>query len=710
MRQVTQRPRDGRIETIEVPEPSARPEWVVVDNRYSLISAGTERTKLDFGRKTLLGKARARPDLARKVVDRARVEGVRSALALSRDRLDRLAPLGYSSAGIVRTVGAGVESLAPGDAVACAGAGWANHAEVVAIPKNLVARVPKGVSLDDAAYATVGAIALHAVRQSDARVGESVGVVGLGLVGQIAVRILKAAGCIPFGVDVDSEAVALARSGGVVAHERQDPALEQAALHLSHDLGLDAVIVCAAVDSADPIELSATLARDRGRVILVGDVPLTADRRVFYEKELELRLSRSYGPGRYDRDYEEHGRDLPAGYVRWTEQRNLQAFIDLIASGAICPSELTTHRLPVERAEEAFALLEHPVEGERPFGVLLEYPETLPRRPVFAPARRSGPTGARVGLIGAGSFARSTLVPALKEAGAELAVVHSAGGLSAADLAEKMGFENVADSIEAVIADDTLNAVVVATRHADHAALAVAILESGKAAFIEKPLALTATQLDEVEAALAAGGSLMVGFNRRFAPLTERLGAALEGMTDVALTYRINAGPLAADHWLGDPEEGGGRILGEACHFVDLLSHLARAPVASVYAACVPQAGREVALSDTVATTLRFQNSLVGSLVYSGGGDPKLPKERIEALGGGLSAVLDDFRRLELYRGTRTVHKGAQDKGHRAQLRRFVAAMQGHAEFPDAGTYLASTRATLAVVESLRTGLPVAAS
>jgi predicted dehydrogenase len=711
VRQVAQRPRDGGVLVVDAPTPVLRPGWVLVANRFSLISAGTERAKLDMGGKNLVQKARARPDLVRKVVDKARVEGVRAAADTVREKLGALAPLGYSSAGIVVRVGQGVEGFVPGDEVACAGAGYANHAELVACPRNLVAKVPPGVGLDAACYATVGAIALHGVRQSEAVVGERVGVIGLGLVGQLALRILQAAGCEAVGIDPDPNAVERARSAGVLAFTRDAPGLEGAVLEATDGLGLDSVLVCAASRSSDPVELACHLARDRGRIVVVGDVPVEANRALMYEKELELRLSRSYGPGRYDRNYEERGRDLPPGYVRWTEQRNLQSFLGLIASGKLDPSSLTTHRFPVEDAREAYAALAGGAD-ERPFGILLEYPGVelsaeLPPAQI-APRRRDRPEQVRVGLIGAGSFARGTLLPALRAGGAELAAVTTGGGLSAADVGTRFGFERAAGSAEEILADETIDAVVVATRHAEHAALAAAALRTGKAVFCEKPLALHADELEDVEDAVHEGSVLMVGFNRRFAPLTERLLGELGAAGGRAFSARVNAGPLPADHWLHDAEEGGGRLLGEGCHFVDLLCHLAGAPAVSVHAVATPVHERALETSDDVCATLRFANGSVATLLYSGSGDPRLPKERLEAFAGGLAAVVDDFRRLELYRGgRRTVVKGAQDKGHRAQIARFLEAVAGRAEAPPAESYLHSTRATLALAESLRTGLPV---
>ena len=710
---MAQTPRDGRIQVVEVPPPTLRAGWVLVHNRCSLISAGTERSKVELGEKSLIQKARSRPDLVRKVVDRARVEGVRSAATTARDRLDALAPLGYSSAGVVVRVGAGVEAVAPGARVACAGGGWANHAELVAVPRNLIAEIPPNVPFEAAAYATVGAIALHGVRQAGIGVGERVGVIGLGLVGQLAARLLGASGCDVVGVDLDQAAVELAERGGARALGRDDPALEAVVAEATDGLGLDAVLVCAATRSTDPLALAAALARDRGRLVVVGDVPIEVERAVLYEKELDLRLSRSYGPGRYDRDYEERGRDLPAGYVRWTEQRNLQAFLDLVGGGRLDPTELTTTRRPFEQAPEAYAALSAGAGEQRSFGIVLEYPEARPAeldQATIAPVarRRSREGAARIGVIGAGNFARATLLPALTAAGAELASVATSSGLTAADVAARFGFDRAVGSAREILEDDSIDGVVIATRHSTHAELTAAALGAGKAVFVEKPLALSAAQLDEVEAALDGEGVLMVGFNRRFAPLVERMQVELAGVARKVLLARVNAGPLAADHWLHDPLDGGGRLIGEGCHFVDLLSHLAGAPAVGVHAFAAAQPDRPLESSDELVGTLRFGDGSVGTLVYAGTGDTRMPKERLEAFGGGASIALEDFRRLEVFRaGKRTAVKGRQDKGHGAQIRRFVEAARGHAEAPPAASYLASSRATLALAESLRTGAPV---
>jgi predicted dehydrogenase/threonine dehydrogenase-like Zn-dependent dehydrogenase len=706
MKQVAQTPRDGRISIVEAPSPALRPGWLLVANRYSLISAGTERTKVVTGQKSLVQKARARPDLVKKAIDRARVDGVSAAVGVARDRLAALGPMGYSSAGVVLEVGSGVEGVATGDSVACGGGGWANHAEVVAVPRLLTVPVPEGVALADAAYATVGAIALHGVRQCNAGIGEWVGVIGLGLVGQLAVRILSAAGCHVVGIDLEATAVELARGAEAIAFARGDAGLESSVRSATGGLGLDAVVLCASSDSPDPLELAVRLARDRGRVVVVGETRIDVDRAPMYEKELELRMSRSYGPGRYDRDYEERGRDLPAGYVRWTEQRNMQAFLDLVASGRLTPRELTTHRFTVDDAADAYRLLTERGD-ERPFGVLLEYtadPEALRAQPTWPAAKRAVRPNPGVALIGAGAFARATLIPALKDSGASLVAVASSGGLTAADVATRFGFEHATGSIEEILEDSAIAAVIVATRHRSHAPLAAAALRAGKAVFVEKPLALTAEQLAEVEAALTPESILMVGFNRRFAPLVERLQTELVAGGDLVLSMRVNAGPLPDDHWLHDPEDGGGRLLGEGCHFVDVLATLAASPAISAHAVAVPQPGRPIECSDSFTAHLRFEGA-VASLVYTGGGDLHLPKERLEAFGGGVAAELDDFRALTVHQGGKhKTWKSARNKGHRAEIARFIAAVRGDAAPPPTDSYLDSTRLTLALVESLRSG------
>ena len=448
--------------------------------------------------------------------------------------------------------------------------------------------------------------------------------------------------------------------------------------------------------------------------MVVGDVPVAVARALLYEKELTLRVSRSYGPGRYDREYEERGKDLPVGYVRWTEQRNIKSFVDLIAGGRMDPSPLTTHRFRLDSAADAYALLTDPGVEPRPFGILLEYDvdpddisSTVGKSPSVIGTRRRVHGSARVGLIGAGGFGRGVLLPALKAEGAELVTVATGRGVSAIDVAKRFEFERAASSPEEVIDSVDVDAVVIATRHGDHAALAAAALEAGKAVFVEKPLALNLEEMVLVEAA-ARDRTLMVGFNRRFAPLTQRMRAEIDGVDDKVLIARVNAGYLPPEHWLHDPDDGGGRLLGEGCHFVDLLTHLTGSRIVSVYAAAVPQPQRPLECSDNLVATLQFEDGSVASLVYSGAGAGRLPKERLEAFGGGSALVLDDFSRLEIHRGGKPeVVKGRQDKGHRAEVAHFLHVVAGIEEAPPLESYLDSTRATFALAESLRSGGPV---
>jgi predicted dehydrogenase/threonine dehydrogenase-like Zn-dependent dehydrogenase len=650
--------------------------------------------------------------LVKKAIERARNEGVAAAVAAARSRLQpsgagRLLPLGYSSAGTVVELDA-VPGLAVGDRVACGGVGWANHAELVAVPKHLVARLPDDVSSEAGAYATVGAIALHAVRQGNCNVGERVGVVGLGLVGQLAVRLLSAGGCAPFGIDLLPEAVELARSAGGDGAVRSDPDLGNRVQEFTRGLGLDALLICASGGSPDLLELAATLARDRGRIVVVGDVAVNAPRALLYNKELEIVLARSYGPGRYDVDYEERGVDLPAGYVRWTEQRNLQAFVDLVGAGKLDPAQLTTHRFPLEAAADAYSVLVNGDDGRRPVGIVLEYP-SAPRETYATPAPARAVTGTpRVGVVGSGSFAQAVLIPALAAEGAALVAAATEGGLTAADAARRFGFGRAVTPDELAAAPD-VDAIVVATRHDSHARLTVDALRAGKAVYVEKPPALTADELAAVASAARDANGLMVGFNRRCAPLVERLLEELPETADTTIVIRVNAGALPDTHWLHDLEAGGGRLIGEGCHFVDLATQLGRSPAARVHAFAVPQPTRTVRASDSIVATLQLRNGAVASIVYTGGGNAKLPKERVEVFAGGLAAVIDDFSRLEVHAPGRRSHdvRTKQDKGHRASVARFLAAVRSGAAFPPLEGYVNTMHATFGLAESLETGLPV---
>jgi predicted dehydrogenase/threonine dehydrogenase-like Zn-dependent dehydrogenase len=712
VRQVVQNLRAGGVDVVDVPPPQLRAGGALVLTRASLISAGTERSKLELAEKSLVGKARARPDMARQVIARARQEGIVDTYRTVMDRLEAPAPLGYSAAGVVLEAADDCPGLAAGDLVACGGGGYANHAELNFVPRNLLARVPDGVRADQAAFATLGSIALHGVRQADVRLGDRVVVIGLGLVGLMAVQLARAAGAGVLAIDVDPDACALATAVGADAVARRSDAVEALAAAFTAGAGADAVLVCASTASNDPVELAGRLCRDRGRVVIVGAVGMQVPRDTYYGKELELRLSRSYGPGRYDPSYEEGGNDYPIGYVRWTEQRNMAEFLRLVASGAVDVDALVSHRFPLEEAPAAYRTISGDGDG-RPVGVLLEYdaePEQAAARrvPLAAPApRRQGAVG--LGAIGAGSFATRILLPAFAAAGAELVGIASTGGVSARTAALRFGFAYATADVEALLHDADVDAVAIATRHDSHASLAAAALSAGKSVFCEKPLATTWEELDRVaEAYEASGAALAVGFNRRHAPHTKALIAALPAGLPRAISCRVNAGPVPAEHWTRDGRYGG-RIVGELCHFLDLAAAIAEQPPVRVHASALPEADAR-APADSLVVQVEFACGSVASLLYLGNGDTSVPKERIEVFCGGTVATIDDFRRLDVVRdGRRKVERTRRrEKGHREEVGVFLAAVAeaGRREAL-ARPALWSSALTLQVLESLRTGGPV---
>lgn len=705
MRQLLQDVNSGAISVQEVPAPGRGVADLLVATRASLISAGTERAVMELGNKSLAGKARARPDLVRKVLETAREEGVRSTADKVLGRLREPNALGYSSAGVV--LAAPEDSPAgPGDLVACAGAGIAGHAEIVSVPRTLVARVPDGVPAEDAAYGTVSSIALHGVRLTGLTLGDVAVVIGLGLVGQLTVDLVQAAGGVALGLDLDPARVELARAAGAWATTDADDLVREAERRTA-GRGADAALVTAAAKSAAPLATAIAAARERAVVSVVGDVPIESPRAPLFAKELSLVVSRSYGPGRYDPVHEELGQDYPAGYVRWTEGRNLEEVLRLMGTGALRPARLTTHRFALEQGPEAYQLLE---SGSEPsLGIVLTYPDApdAGRRSVaVAPARRrpSLPRpGGRPGLgvIGAGTFARTVLLPKLT-GDVDLRAVVTARGASAKATAERFGAPVAGTDPAVVIDDPAIAGVLIATRHDTHAELTERALRAGKHVFVEKPLGLTESELDAVEAALAAdgAGTLTVGFNRRWAPLAVRLRDALGGRGPLLVNLRVNAGRIPRNHWTHDPLVGGGRVIGEACHFVDLAAYLCGGPPASVSAVALE--GSSEPREDSFAATLTFPGGSVATLTYSALGDPSLPKERVEVLGEAGAGVLDDFRTLALHRdGAAETHGSRRDKGHAAELAAWLHTLRTGEPARDGGELIAISRATLDVHRAL---------
>ncbi len=716
MKQLLQNISNGETVIVDVPTPQVQAGMALVRTQASLVSAGTERMLVEFGGKSLVGKALSRPDLVRQVVDKARREGMLSTVEAALNRLEQPMPLGYSSSGIIEMLGEGVQGFKVGDRVACAGGGYAVHAEYALVPHNLLALLPDQVDYESAAFTTLGAIALHGFRLSKAQLGETVGVIGLGLLGQLAVLMARAGGCQVFGVDLDDSRVKLANALGATAVLRLQAV--QAAQAFTHGLGFDHILICADTPSDDPVELAGELARDRGHVVAIGAVGLTLPRKIYYTKELSFINSRSYGPGRYDPAYEETGQDYPIGYVRWTEGRNLEAFVKLVAEGRVDVKPLISHRFPIETAPAAYELISG--KTSQPFlGVLLTYPaaassqglrqvSSLPPKKSILPL--SGVNSIRLGVLGAGNFANAVMLPVLKKIPSiELVSITSGSGFHAQFATKKYAFKYTAVSENEILQDPQVNTICILTRHHLHAEQVVRALQAGKHVFCEKPLATNADQLERVKQQLFASENsprLMVGYNRRFAPLARKLYEFLQPRQEPLMaTYRINAGSIPLTHWVHDPVQGGGRIIGEGCHFVDFLTFLVGAAPTSVAAQSLPDDNRY--REDNVVLTFSFPDGSLGSVIYMANGDKAFPKERIEVFLGGKVAALDDFRTLELVtHGKRQVIRSLmrQDKGHRLEWEAFSQAiMTGSAPPIPYEQLFGVSEATFAALQALRT-------
>jgi polar amino acid transport system substrate-binding protein len=696
VKQVQQNYRSGELKVAEVPAPAFGSGELLVATRVSLISSGTERQLMQLAKSSLVGKAAARPDLVRRVLVNVKKEGLKPTFDKVFAKLDTPIPLGYSLVGEVIGVGRDVQGFSLGERVACAGAGLANHAEINAVPKNLCVRVPTGVDDEDASFVTLGAIALQGVRQAAPTLGETIVVMGLGLIGLLTVQILKANGCRVIGFDPNVGRAALAKQLG--ADIAVSDSLAEVALARTGGAGADAVIVTASSKSSEPINQAAEISRIKGRIVVVGLVGMTIDREPFYKRELELKLSMSYGPGRGDPAYEFAGRDYPLPYVRWTEQRNMDAFLGLIEEGRVTPKAYVTHRFAIAEAEKAYELME---KGEPHLAMLLNYPEASKEPPQRVVAR-SAPLRDKLGVafIGMGNYARSVLLPKVKGAeGVALTCVVTKTGLSANHSTDKFGFGSAATDVAVALADAQTHAVFIATRHDTHASLAARALAVGKHVFCEKPLALDRESLDAViAAARSSQGLLTVGFNRRFAPLLQQAKQALEPRSGpLMMIYRVNAGAIPGDSWI-QRDEGGGRILGEACHFVDSLAYLCGALPVEVQASAAQGHG------DAVSAIIRFADGSVGTIIYSSLGDPSLPKEYLEAFASGRAVTLDDFNALTIHAGgkTKTV-KASQDKGQTALVSAFLDAARGKTKPPIPLEEVdAVSRATIAIEEALR--------
>jgi predicted dehydrogenase/threonine dehydrogenase-like Zn-dependent dehydrogenase len=711
MKQLIQSYRSGKLEVRDVPAPGCQSGSILVATRYSLISSGTERASARIAQKSLIGKAIARPDLVNKVLEQMRRNGAVETAKMVFNRLDAPVAPGYSCAGIVLEVGADVTGIKPGDRVACGGQNHASHAEVVVVPQNLCVAVPAEVELQAASYVAVGAIALQGLRQASPQLGETVAVIGLGLLGQLTVQMLRASGCNVVCTDLDPLKIDLAKRFGAQAEEASG--FEEHVAACTAGRGADTVLLTAGTDSDDPMRTAASICRKRGRIVVVGAVGMNLQREPFYVKELDLRLSTSYGPGRYDPDYEEKGIDYPFAYVRWTERRNMEAFIQLLAKRTVDAAALTTHDFPIECAIEAYKLL---LEGKEPFlGVTLRYDRDEGERrhrtiEIPGPVRRA--SRIELGLIGAGSHVTDMLLPHLR-ARSELSIrgICTTTGMKSRALSDKVAAAYCTSDRRTILDDDSINAVLIGTQHDSHARVVIEALEAGKHVFVEKPLCLTRAELADVRRAYtraaAEGLRLVVGLNRRFSPHATRLREAFPaGRGPLVMTYRVNAGVIAADHWIQDRRVGGGRIIGEGCHFIDLMQFVCGGKPCCVSASSVRGHPSGITNDQSIAI-FDFSDGSVGSLVYASGGDRALAKERFEVFGRGKSAVLDDFTTTEVFaRGRRTrFQTRRQDKGFAAEMAVFCdCIVNERVSLPSFDEIEATTLASIAADEALQRG------
>lgn len=723
MKQLLQNLRSGVIEVADVPPPQLREGQILVQVSASALSAGTERSSIDFGKKSLVQKAKARPDLVKQVVAKAKREGIATALKAAANRLDKPRSLGYSCAGTVIGVGPGAGEFRTGDRVACAGTDHAVHAEIVAVPQNLAVKIADNVPFESAAFTTLGAIAMHGVRLTGTSVGETVGVIGLGIVGLLTVQILKSSGCQVVGVDFSSTRVMTGLQTGCDAASIDPEEFSNIVAEKTDGLGLDSVIIAASSPTSAAVEMAGEIARDRASIVVVGDVGIDIPRRVYYEKELSVRVARSYGPGRYDSAYEEKGRDYPVSYVRWTENRNMDAFVKLLSLGSIDPSLLVTHRFQISDALQAYELIAG--KKNEPFlGVLLTYPGEPSGTAVIGLDETTIATertdqGPAIGLLGAGAFVSGTLLPTISRSKqTRLVGICSAKGVSGRHLQKKFRFEYCTTDEKHLMHDSNVNAVVIATPHHFHAIQAAAALDAGKDVFLEKPMAINEAQLSllaqhfkepATESNQGRTPSLLVGFNRRFSPMIRSIK---DFMTDVqeplAIRCRVNAGFLSSDHWTNDPEIGGGRVIGELCHFVDTLTYLAGARPSRVFARSLGDSGKYS--GDNVIAILDFDNGAVGEITYLSNGDRTIGKEHIEVFGGERSAILDDFKQVTLTRDGRSKvsKQGRNNKGHRAEWEAFENMVRSGVPVINFHDMVATTLTTFRIQESIRTGKAIA--
>ncbi len=710
MKQLIQNFKTGELYVDEVPLPSLTEGMVLVENKFSLISAGTERGTVKVAQASLLGKAKQRPDLVAQVLRNIRKEGFAATIKKVQTKLDSLKALGYSTSGVVMASMDKNGQFKPGDRVACAGQDYASHAEIVSVPQNLVAKIPDNVTFEAASFTTLGAIALQGVRQANPALGEQVCVIGLGLLGQLTCQLLRANGCQVLGIDLSQRLVDLASTLSVdKAINRNESDVIKICDSFTKGQGFDSVIITAAAPSNDPIELAAEVARKKGKVIIVGAVKMDVPRDPhFYRKELELLMSCSYGPGRYDTVYEEDGHDYPFAYVRWTEQRNMQAFLQLLSKGRINVEGLITHTFEIDEAEKAYDIVLGNVQ-EPHIGILLRYAANEYKKNTKVAVASINVKDIHVGFIGAGSFAQSYLIPPVKESGAVLDTVVTTRGITSKNVAQKFGFGFASSDHRDILSNQKINTVFIATPHNSHASLTAEALLAGKHVFVEKPLAIDYAGLNQViEASGKAKGQLMVGFNRRFSRLAKEIKSAIINIGEPTLmNFRVNAGALPREHWIQKPEIGGGRIIGEMCHFIDLMQYFSGALPVRVFAESIATDNAKEVGQDTISITVKFQNGSVGNLVYVANGDTSLPKERLEIFCGGTAGLINDFRSGSIFASGKESKLKVEGKGHQEEVAAFLDKVKnGGGPLISLESIVATTLTCIKATESLSTGLP----
>jgi len=705
MKQLVQRIKDGEMKVVNLPIPFLKPKGVLVQNYFSLISAGTERTTVESGKENLLVKAYKNPEIVKQVYQIVRRDGLIQTIERILGNLNDYKTLGYSSSGIV--IESSSEKFKPGDRVACAGAGYANHAEIVFIPENLCVKLPDNVDFEEGAFTTLGAIALQGVRLANPNLGENIAVIGLGLLGLITVQLLKANGCKVIGLDISEQALDFAKKNGADFVLKSSKSEKEAILNLTDGIGVDKVLITAGTESNEPIELSGLITREKGKVVVVGAVKMDIPRGTFYNKEIEVVISKSYGPGRYDPKYEEMGIDYPVGYVRWTENRNMQAIVELLSEGKLDFKSLITHKFPIDEYQKAYDL----ILGKRQEfyrGILFEYSydKISETKSIQFSTKVKSASKINIGFIGAGSFAQSSLLPYLKNLKVNLVNVCTTDGLTASNVARKFGFQKFTTKPEEILNDLEINVVFIATRHDSHAKYVIEALKSGKKVFVEKPLAINYDELKEIIELQVEEKFLLVGFNRRFAKsIIDIKNYFPSGPFN--FLYRVNAGRLPLEHWT-QWEEQGGRIIGEVCHFVDTLSFICNSHPKQVFAHSISFKQGFNKEEDTLSILLKFLDGSIGTIIYQANADSTIPKEYLEVSALQKSAILHNFEKVDFYTGGKVKSKKYFGKGHKEEVESFINAIKnGNASPIELKSLYLTTLTTFAIIESLRTNKPV---